>query len=257
MTYLGVGLNSRYNFPLKSLPWHQNGGHFENFGIFQIGSFWHQIWKDRPQFTKESTFDVNDVTDDVIVWRQNLRDTRDGHRFSLLVKKPVHAILLIFKPVKHQYNLQHFSYHYHHYNQHCINKFWQVRNLRLPFHYLPKFTCQNYHFGKYVGWSCLLLAKIYILASMFVGRVCYLSVCLFYFTCQNLHFGKYVRWSCLLLAKITILASMLVGHVCPFVCLSVCTELSQNLKNDSVNHHQTWSQASTSPWFLQVRCTRM
>ena len=60
-------------------------------------------------------------------------DTGDGHRFSLLVKKPVHAILLIFKQVKHQYNLQHFSYHYHHYNQRCISKFWQVRNLRLPF----------------------------------------------------------------------------------------------------------------------------
>ena len=43
----------------------------------------------------------------------------------------------------------------------------------------PFITCQNLHFGKYVRWSCLLLlAKIYILASMFVGRVC-LSVCLF------------------------------------------------------------------------------
>ena len=80
-------------------------------------------------------------------------------------------------------------------------------------------------------------------------------------------FGKYVGWSylsvCLLLAKITILASMLVGHVCylpklafwqvcwlvVFVCLSVCTEISQNLKNDSVNHHLTWSQASTSPFW--------
>ena len=43
-------------------------------------------------------------------------------------------------------------------------------------------TCQNLHFGKYVRWSCLLLAKIYILASMFVGRVCLfvcLSVCLY------------------------------------------------------------------------------
>ena len=92
-------------------------------------------------------------------------------------------------------------------------------------------TCQNYHFGKYVGWSCLLLAKIYILASMFVGHVC-LFVCLFV-TCRNLHFGKYVRWSCLLLAKIwfwqvcslvlfvtcqnLILASMFVGLVCLFV----------------------------------------
>ena len=130
----------------------------------------------------------------------------DGHRFSLLDKKPVHAILLIFKRVKHQYNLQNFSYHYHHYNDHYISKFWQVRNLRLPFHYLPKFTF----------W-----------------QVCSLVV---FVICQNYHFylpkfdfGKYVRWSCL------------------FVCLSVCTEISQNLKNESANHPLTWSQASTSP----------
>ena len=179
----------------------------------------------------------------------------DGHRFSLLDKKPVHAILLIFKQVKHQYNLQYFSYHYHHYNEHYISKFWQVRNLRLPFHYLPKLpfwqacwlvvfvclfvcylpqftfwqvcslvvfviTCQNLHFGKYVGWSCLLLAKITILASMFVGRVC-LSVCLFV-TCQNYHFGKYVGWSCL------------------SVCLSVClygtfTKSQERLSQPSPN----------------------
>ena len=31
-------------------------------------------------------------------------------------------------------NIQYFSYHYHHYNEHHISKFWQVRNLRLPFH---------------------------------------------------------------------------------------------------------------------------
>ena len=74
-----------------------------------------------------------------------------------------------------------------------------------------------------------LLAKIYILASMFVGHVCYLpklpfwQVCwlVVFVTCQNLilasmfvgrvcylpkfDFGKYVRWSCL--------------SVCLFVCL--------------------------------------
>ena len=135
--------------------------------------------------------------------------------------------------------------------------------------YLPKFTfwqvcslvvfvpCQNLILASmFVGRVCLLLAKITILASMLVGHVCYLpkftfwQVCslVVFVTCQNLHFGKYVGWSCLLL-----LASMLVGHVCLFVC----TEISQNLKNDSVNHHQTWSQASTSPWFLQVRWTEM
>ena len=125
----------------------------------------------------------------------NLMDTGDGHRFSLLDKKPVYAILLIFKQVKHQYNLKYFSYHHHYNNEHYISKFWQVRNLRLPFHYLPKFTF----------W-----------------QVCSLVV-----------------------------------FVCLSVCLFVCTEISQNLKNDSINNHQTWSQASTSPWFLQVRWTRM
>ena len=40
----------------------------------------------------------------------------------------------IGKAVKDQYNIQYFSYHYHHYNEHHISKFWQVRNLRLPFH---------------------------------------------------------------------------------------------------------------------------
>ena len=83
------------------------------------------------------------------------------------------SILLIFKPVKHQYNLQHFSYHYHHYSQHCISKFWQVRNLRLPFHYLPKFT-----FWQVCSLVVFVTCQNLILASMFVGRVC-LSVCLF------------------------------------------------------------------------------
>ena len=38
-----------------------------------------------------------------------------------------------------------------------------------------------------------------------------------------------------LIGKICILASMLVGHVCLFVC----TVISQNLKNESANHHHT------------------
>ena len=179
----------------------------------------------------------------------------DGHRFSLLDKKPVHAILLIFKQVKHQYNLHYFSYHHHYNNMHYISKFWQVRILRLPFHYLPKFgkyvrwSClllANYlpKFGKYVHWSCLLLAKIYILASMFVGHVCYLpkftfwQVCslVVFVTCQNLHFGKYVRWSCLFvcyLPKFTFwqVCSLVVfvscqnyhfGKYVRWSCLSVC-----------------------------------
>ena len=46
----------------------------------------------------------------------------------------MHAILLIFKAVKHQYNLKYFINYYHYYNEHFVSKFWQVRNLRLPFH---------------------------------------------------------------------------------------------------------------------------
>ena len=41
MAYRGVGLNFRYNFRFKRSPWPQNGGHFENFEIFKIGSFWY------------------------------------------------------------------------------------------------------------------------------------------------------------------------------------------------------------------------
>ena len=114
---------------------------------------------------------------DITACRRSWMDTGDGYISIPLVKKPVHAILLIFKQVKHQYNLQYFSYPYHHYNEHHISKFWQVHNLRLPFHYLPKF-------GKYVPWSCLLLAKIYILASMFIGRVCYLPKFTFWQVCS-------------------------------------------------------------------------
>ena len=51
MAYLDVGLNYRYNFRFKSSPWHQSGGHFDNFKIFQIGWFWHQIWKECPKLT--------------------------------------------------------------------------------------------------------------------------------------------------------------------------------------------------------------
>ena len=86
------------------------------------------------------------------------------------------------------------------------------------------------NFGKYAISDCLFITcQNLILASMFVGRVCYLP--------------KFTFWQ---------VCSLVV-----FVCLFVCTEISQNLKNDSINHHQTWSQASTSPWFLQVRWTRM
>ena len=58
-------------------------------------------------------------------------------------------------------------------------QFWQVRNLWLPFHYLPKF---------------------------YFWQVCW-SVCLF---------------------------------VCLSVCLFVCTDVTQYLKNEWTDHHQTW-----------------
>ena len=140
MAYLDVGLNFRFNFRFKKRARTPK---------------WRLFWTfrnicDRFIYTLDMcTFDVDDVTDDVTAWRQSRMDTGDGYIFSLLIKKPVHTILLVFKPVRHQYNLQYFSYHYHHYNEHHISKFWQVRNLRLPFHYLPKFS---------------------ILASMFVWR---------------------------------------------------------------------------------------
>ena len=67
------------------------------------------------------------------------------------------------------------------------------------------------------------------------------------------NFGKYAISDCpFITCQNLILASMFVGRVCLSVCLSVfclfvCTEISQNLKNESANHPLTWSQASTSP----------
>ena len=58
-----------------------------------------------------------------------------------------------------------------------ISKFWQVRNLRLPFHYLPKFL---WNFASMFVWRfvCLLLAKIWQVCSFDRLSVC-LFVCLF------------------------------------------------------------------------------
>ena len=98
---------------------------------------------------QKSIFDVDDVT----AWRQSRMDTGDGHRFSLIVKKAVHAILLIFKQVKHQYDLQYFSNHYHHYNEHYISKFWQVRNLRLPFHLSVCLSVCRQHSFRCLLWN--------------------------------------------------------------------------------------------------------
>ena len=71
MAYLVVWPKFRYNCRYKNSTWPQNGGHFEIFKIFQIGSFWHQIWKDRQKLSPKSIFDVDYVTDDVTVWRQS------------------------------------------------------------------------------------------------------------------------------------------------------------------------------------------
>ena len=63
----------------------------------------------------------------------------------------MHAILLIFKAVKHQYNLKYFIYYYYHYNEHYVSKFWQVRNLRLPFHlFVCLFVCNVNDTGRTV-----------------------------------------------------------------------------------------------------------
>ena len=126
-----------------------------------LTSKWRPFWKfwnildrfiltsdiERPSETNppQIFFDVDDVTVNVTAWRQSRVDTGDGYLFSLHVKMPVHAILLIFKQVKHQYDLQYFSCHYHHYNEHYISKFWQVRNLWLPFHL---FVCLCGNFTK-------------------------------------------------------------------------------------------------------------
>ena len=56
MAYLEVRLNSRYNFRFKRSPGPQNGSHFEIFEISQIGSFWHQMWKDRQKLTPKQYF---------------------------------------------------------------------------------------------------------------------------------------------------------------------------------------------------------
>ena len=54
--YYGVWLNFRYNFRFKRSPEPQNGGHFENFKIFIIGLFWHQIWKHCHKLSKKKYF---------------------------------------------------------------------------------------------------------------------------------------------------------------------------------------------------------
>ena len=59
-----------------------------------------------------------------------------------------------------------------------------------------------------------LLAKMTILASILVGRVCYLP---------KFDFGKYVRWSCLLHTKIWQVYWLVVFVTCQnLFCLSVC-----------------------------------
>ena len=61
--YLNSILNLRWQKLGKRLPWPQ----FKNSEIFQIGSFWHQIWKDRQNYHRKSYFDADDFYYDVTV----------------------------------------------------------------------------------------------------------------------------------------------------------------------------------------------
>ena len=70
MAYLVVGVNFRYNFRFKNVPEPPNGGHFENFEIFEKDSFWYKIWKEHRKSLNKKCFDVHDVTDDVTALRQ-------------------------------------------------------------------------------------------------------------------------------------------------------------------------------------------
>ena len=76
MAYIGIIFNFQYKFRFKASPEPQNGGHFENFKIFETGSFWHHILKDHCQLSmkkiclmqiipEKSMFDANDVIGDV------------------------------------------------------------------------------------------------------------------------------------------------------------------------------------------------
>ena len=56
MAYIDMGLHFPYNIRFKRSPGPQNGGHFENFAIFQIGPFRHQIWKDRQKLSRKRPF---------------------------------------------------------------------------------------------------------------------------------------------------------------------------------------------------------
>ena len=58
----------------KRLSRAQNGGHFENFEIFNTASIWPQIWKDRLKLCQKKFFYGDDVIDDVTGW---------PHSFSL------------------------------------------------------------------------------------------------------------------------------------------------------------------------------
>ena len=49
----------------------QNGGNFENSEIFKIGSVCHHVWKDCQKLSSKSTFNVDDVMNNVSACRQN------------------------------------------------------------------------------------------------------------------------------------------------------------------------------------------
>ena len=75
----------------------------------------------------------------------------------------------------------------------------------------PFITCQNYHFGKYVGWSCLLLAKIWF------WQVCSLVVFVCLFVCLFVRkFHKISRTSQPIITKLA-QKQALVHDSCKFV----------------------------------------
>ena len=63
--YRLVTLNFRFDFRFKKLSGPQNGGHLENFEIFEIEFILTSVRKDGHKLYLKGTFDFIDVTGDV------------------------------------------------------------------------------------------------------------------------------------------------------------------------------------------------
>ena len=77
---LYVGLNFMYKFRLKSSPGPQKRGHFLNFKIFKVCSFWHQIWKEHHKISQKKEF-----------WRCSRRWWRHSEALNIALCIPVKA----------------------------------------------------------------------------------------------------------------------------------------------------------------------